>query len=159
MDFHQFYFTFILQNLMAMHPGGGGNVNEGSKKSSKKAKFRTSSNSSSVLAPIHQVSISSTFYARIFCTKVLFSSYILAKKHFRTKNASVKCWCNWLQEMETNPDLIPKHGKSILLRFETPKPSIKDSHLFLSSYLWYTMQYTHYHLLSFECIIQIFVNE
>ncbi len=29
---------------------------------------------------LHLVSISSTFYARVFCTKVLFSSYILAKK-------------------------------------------------------------------------------
>jgi len=29
--------------------------------------------------------ISSKFYVRVFCTKVLFSSYVLAKKHFRTK--------------------------------------------------------------------------
>jgi hypothetical protein len=71
-NIHKFYSPFTLQNLMGMHPGGGGNVTEGNnKKSSKKAKFRTSSNSTSVLAPIHQ-------------------------------------------EMETNPDLIPKHGKSMI---------------------------------------------
>jgi len=29
---------------------------------------------------LHQVSISSSVFARIFCTKVLFSSYVLAKK-------------------------------------------------------------------------------
>jgi len=47
-------------------------------------------------------SISSTFYARLFrtkfwCqkTKVLFSLPFWRKKHFRMKNASVKCWWNW----------------------------------------------------------------
>jgi len=56
---------------------------------------------------VRKVSISSTFYVRIIRTKdnsVTFSSYILAlakgfwwKKHFRTKNAFVKCWWNWLK--------------------------------------------------------------
>jgi len=47
-----------------------------------------------------QVSISSTFYMRVFCTKVLFSCYVLAKKDFRTKNGRVKCWWNWPQQCQ-----------------------------------------------------------
>jgi len=46
----------------------------------------------------HQLSISSTFFGRVFCTKVLFSSYVFGnKKHFRTKNAREKHWWNCLQ--------------------------------------------------------------
>jgi len=50
-----------------------------------------------ISASAHLGSISSKFYMRIFCTKVFFSSYVLAKKHFHMKNALVKCWWNWLQ--------------------------------------------------------------
>ncbi len=43
------------------------------------------------------VSISSTFFACIFCTKVLFPSYILATKStFLQKNSSEKYLWNWL---------------------------------------------------------------
>jgi len=56
-----------------------------------------------------QVSISSTFYARVFHMKARFSyesaflapkfcTKVLRSAKFRTKNARVKCWWNWLQE-------------------------------------------------------------
>ncbi len=38
-----------------------------------------------------QVSISSTFYALVFCTKDLFRINVTREKQFRTKNARVKC--------------------------------------------------------------------
>jgi len=44
------------------------------------------------------VSISSTFYARIFRTKdncATFSRILAKKNHFRMKNVCVKCWWNW----------------------------------------------------------------
>jgi len=51
-----------------------------------------------------QVSISSTFYVRIFCTKLWrkkFQSCVLGLKYFGAKisvqNEHVKCWCNWQQ--------------------------------------------------------------
>ncbi len=52
-----------------------------------------------------QVSISSTFYARLlcqyFCTKKLQSQNVTReklRKHFCTKNLCIKCWWNWLQK-------------------------------------------------------------
>jgi len=36
-------------------------------------------------------SISSTFYARVFCTKVLFCPNVTREKHFGTKNVGLKC--------------------------------------------------------------------
>jgi len=38
-----------------------------------------------------QVSISTTFYARVFGTKDLFRQNVTREKQFRTKNARVKC--------------------------------------------------------------------
>jgi len=43
-------------------------------------------------------SISSTFYARIFCTKVFFCHNVTREEHLRTENGCVKCWWNWLYE-------------------------------------------------------------
>ncbi len=48
------------------------------------------------IPPCHEVSISSTFYALTFCTKVL-GVMFWRKKHFRMKNAIVKCRWNWLE--------------------------------------------------------------
>ncbi len=45
---------------------------------------------------INQVSISSTFYARVFHTKVLFCQNVTRENHFRTKKTCTKCWWNWL---------------------------------------------------------------
>jgi len=42
----------------------------------------------------HHVSISSTFYVRIFCTKVCSKTNFEQRKDFRTKNACVKCEWN-----------------------------------------------------------------
>jgi len=55
------------------------------------------------------VSISSKFYAHIFCTKVLFSSYILATKSpFVWKTRTKKCWWNWLQVCADNLHITTK---------------------------------------------------
>jgi len=67
-----------------------------------------------------KVSISSMFYVRIFHTIVLcaaFSSYISALvivwKHFRMKNACVKCWWNWQQESKNwSANVHTKKAKS-----------------------------------------------
>jgi len=44
-------------------------------------------------------SISSTFYARLFCTKVFWAALSLLGvwlwTNFRKKNARIKCWRNW----------------------------------------------------------------
>ena len=45
---------------------------------------------------LHLVLISPTFFARLFCTNILFSSYVLALvPKFCTKNMSIKHWWNW----------------------------------------------------------------
>ncbi len=44
-----------------------------------------------------QMSISSMFYVRIFHTKVFSLLIVWLWTNFRTKNAFVKCWWNWLQ--------------------------------------------------------------
>jgi hypothetical protein len=73
---------------------------------------------SGVLDYVRQVSISSMFYLRIFCTKFLApkfptqkpASWFLAPK-FCMKNARVKRWWNWLQigiEIHTAQDFVPQ---------------------------------------------------
>ena len=45
---------------------------------------------------IQLLSISSTFYACIFCTKVFSLLRVWLWTNFRTKNARVRCWWNWM---------------------------------------------------------------
>ena len=47
------------------------------------------------LPDLNLQSISSTFYAPIFCTKVCSKLNSKQIKDFRTKNAHIKCWWNW----------------------------------------------------------------
>jgi hypothetical protein len=48
---------------------------------------------------LYHGSISSTFYARIFCTKIFWAVFFWLEfvlgTNFHTKNAYVRCWWNW----------------------------------------------------------------
>jgi len=48
-----------------------------------------------VMGRLFLVSFSSTFYARVFRTKVFSLRRVWLRTNFHTKNAWVKCWWNW----------------------------------------------------------------
>ncbi len=65
-----------------------------------------------------QVSISSTFYVRLFCTNVFSLLRFWLWTNFCTKNALVKCWWNWQQKTEWK---CSRHviKRAIVTNFET----------------------------------------
>jgi len=79
----------------------------------------------------HLWSISSTFYTRIFFTKVLFCQNVTREKHFCTKNSLVKYWWKWhLESLEPSCVLtLAMKASKIPLREVSPIDGLKKGHI------------------------------
>jgi len=90
------------------------------------------------LPEVGQVSISSTFFSRVFRTKVHSNPNSKQRKDFRTKNAREKRWWNWLQVDNTTSQMycLINGGRNILTYNET---TMMDSNSGLNKEPWFCL--------------------